>query len=126
MMKNRVLQPVAAALLAAGLSMALGQAPIAPVYYNFNTPVLQSGEAVSGTLTVEDGQNFKDGSRVHVYFFTGAEGEEVNLALGSNDFDTWLTLYAPDGSIVDWNDDSWDSPLAMTWLSRLMTVRTRH
>lgn len=118
-MKNRVMQPVLATLLALSFSAALGQSLIAPVYYNFGTPVLQSGEAVTGTLTEDDGQNFKDGTRVHVYFFTGSEGEEINVSLGSDDFDTWLTVYAPDGTVLDYNDDAWDAPLAMTWQSSL-------
>lgn len=118
-MKIRVLLPVAATLLAASLSAALGQGPIAPVYYNFNTPVLQAGETVTGTLSQEDGQNFKDGTRVHVWYFTGGEGEQVNLSVGSDDFDTWLTVYAPDGSILDWNDDSWNATFPLYWESSL-------
>lgn len=118
-MNIRVLQPAAAALLAVGLSAAFAQPLNAPTIYNFNTPVLQPGESVFGTLSEADGQNFKDGTRVHVYFFTGEEGEAVSLTLGSDEFDTWLTVYAPDGSILDYNDDSWLASFPMTWQSAL-------
>lgn len=89
-------------------SPALAQRLIPPTYYSFSTPVLQPGETAYGTLTDTDGQNFKDGTRLHVYFFDGAAGDEVQLQLNSQDFDTWLTVYTPDGVLYDWNDDDWD------------------
>lgn len=89
-------------------SPAIAQRLVPPTYYAFNTPVLQPGETVTGTLTDTDGQNFKDGTRVHVYFFDGKAGDEVQLQLNSQEFDTWLTVYTPDGAILDWNDDDWD------------------
>lgn len=122
LMKNRVLHSVAATLLTASLSAALAQSPITPTYYNFNTPVLQHGESVYGTLTEEDGQNFKDGSRVHVYFFSGEEGDEINVSVGSNDFDTWLTVYDPAGNVLDYNDDTWHTAFPMDWMSALDLV----
>ena len=118
-MKIRILHPAAAALLTLGLSAAFAQPLNAPTIYNFSTPVLQPGEPVHGMLTEADGQNFKDGSRVHVFFFTGEQGETVSLTLGSNEFDTWLTVYAPDGSLLDYNDDSWAGSFPTAWQSAL-------
>lgn len=108
-----------AILLAAALPAALAQRLLPPAYYNFSTPVLEHGETVTGTLSESDGQNFKDGTRVHVYFLDGEQGEEISLALASDDFDTWLTVYDPDAQILDWNDDDWYFDQSATWQSAL-------
>lgn len=107
-MNRNLIRLATIALAAALLSAAGAQTLNSPTHFLATTPTLLPGEAVTGELTVSDGQNFKDGSRVDVYSFVGAAGDQVTLSLGSNDFDTYLTVYDPMLNLFDWNDDAWD------------------
>ena len=58
-------------LLIAGLlagATALARQPLtSPVYYLITAPQLVDGAAIAGELTLDSGQNFKDGSRLDVF-----------------------------------------------------------
>lgn len=90
------------------LGIAAARQPVAsPIYYLSTAPSLQPGIPVTGVLSTESGRNFKDGSYVDVVVLRGEAGDFVELALTSGTFDTYLTLFAPDGSVVAANDDDW-------------------
>jgi len=55
------------------------------------------GETVSGDLQVDDGD---------AWTFTGSAGDVVTIALESDDFDTYLELFGPDGALLVSDDDS--------------------
>jgi hypothetical protein len=85
---------------------ALAQQPVtSPIYYLSSAPVLEVGGVVSGVLTRESGRNFKDGSYLDVLVLHGLAGDAIVVRATSRDFDTYLTLFDPEGSIVDLNDD---------------------
>jgi hypothetical protein len=88
------------------LATAAARQPVtSPIYYLTTAPEVRAGAPVSGELTVESGRNFKDGSHLDVLVLRGREGDAVVLRAESEAFDTYLTLYAPGGTLVDWNDD---------------------
>jgi hypothetical protein len=103
MLARRVL-PVLAAAVLLGSAMAQ-QALRPPNYYLFQLPRLTSGEGVTGTLSMDDGQNFKDGSYVDLYVIQGLEGDRVSISVSSVAFDAFVTLFDPDGYLVSSNDD---------------------
>lgn len=103
MLARRVLPVLAAAVL---LGSALAQQALRPPnYYLFQLPRLVSGEPVAGTLSMDDGQNFKDGSYVDLYVIQGFEGDRVSISVSSGAFDAFVTLFDPDGYLVSSNDD---------------------
>lgn len=118
-MKNRLTRLAAALALASLVSGAMAQGLRAPTYFALTTPSLSHGVPAAGSLTEEDGQNFKDGSRVDVYTFMGAADEEVHLLLESDDFDTYLSVFDPSGFILDMNDDDWTGAGTASWSSSL-------
>ena len=63
------------------------------------------GETRSGELTADAGTS-AEGYRADVYAFTAAAGDRVQISLGSDDFDTYLSLLGPDGAVVAEDDDS--------------------
>lgn len=68
------------------------------------------GQTVNGALTTSDCRSplrVKDGERPFAdrYSFSGASGQPVILSLSSADFDTYLYLLGPDGSVIAQNDD---------------------
>jgi hypothetical protein len=94
-------------LLATAITSA--RQPVAsPIYYLTTAPEVREGAPVSGTLTPESGRNFKDGSYLDVLVLRGREGEVIELRASSPAFDTYLTLFAPSGAVVDWNDDDFE------------------
>jgi len=108
-----------AAVLFAGTGFAQGV--IRPAQTTATAPLLEYGEPVTGTLSESDGQNYKDGSRVQAFAFRGREGETAHIRLGSDDFDTYVTLFAPDGQVLDWNDDDWEADYSnFVWNSSLV------
>jgi hypothetical protein len=107
---------VIAALAVAG---AQRQPLTSPVYYLVTAPDLVDGIPFHGELTAGSGQNFKDGSFLDVLVVRSAGDEVVELRVESDDFDTYLTLVAPDGTLLDVNDDVWDG--TATYASRLRT-----
>lgn len=58
----------------------------------------------------------RDGSRYEEYEFDGSAGQQLRISLNSPDFDPFLVLMGPDGSVVGYNDDTGTSSLnsAMT------------
>ena len=109
---------LALAVFVASLAFAGAQQPVqSPIYYVSTAPALVDGEPVAGVLTRESGRNFKDGSRLDVLVLRGELGESVEVTVESDDFDTFLTIYAPDGSVLDVNDDHFASDAA--YASRL-------
>jgi len=88
------------------LSVALAQQPVtSPVYYLSTAPRLEVGTPVAGELDEHSGRNFKDGTYLDALVMHGEAGEYVELYASSVVFDTYLTLYAPDGSLLEFNDD---------------------
>lgn len=117
---KKFLPAVAAVLLASCLPVAAAQRLNVPNYLLTTLPILESGSTISGSLTTADGQNFKDGSYLHVYAFRGNAGEDAFLTVGSDEFDTYLTVYDPAGQLLDLNDDDWyDAPLGHYFNSSL-------
>lgn len=95
---------VLAALLI--VTVATARQPVtSPVYYLSAAPRLEVGVPVVGVLTEASGQNFKDGSYLDVLTLWGEAGEDVEIVATSNAFDTYLSLYAPDGTLWAFNDD---------------------
>jgi hypothetical protein len=91
-------------LLTVLFAVTLGVAQKVPNFLYITTPILKPGEVISGTLGEDDGQNLKDGSRLEVLQGRFKEGEAVEFTLTS-DFDGYLTLYAPDKTVLASNDD---------------------
>ena len=109
-------------ILAALLLVALASArqPVtSPIYYLSNAPRLEVGLPVVGVLTESSGRNFKDGTYLDVLTLRGEAGEYVEIAASSTAFDTYLTLYAPDGTLWDANDDD---PMSGTTDSTIRTT----
>jgi hypothetical protein len=108
-------------VLFASLAVAAAQRqPLtSPVYYLVTAPDLVDGVPIHGELTSGSGQNFKDGSFLDVLVVRSAGDEVVELRVESHDFDTYLTLVAPDGTLLDVNDDVWDG--VAPYASRLRT-----
>jgi hypothetical protein len=92
------------AVLAGG--HALARQPVSsPIYYLTTAPELVDGVPVHGALSADSGRNFKDGSYLDVLVMRGEEGDAVELRVTSLAFDTVVTVFAPDGQLLDWNDD---------------------
>ncbi len=88
-----------------------------PNYYLSQLPELKAGDVLSGELTEQSGQNFKDGSYLDLYVLYGQEGETVTLVASSLEFDTYLTIFDPYGYLLAANDDgtySSDAELTVT------------
>jgi len=92
---------LALAMYATGLSQTLTPA----IFYYASAPELSVGGSVSGELTFASGQNFKDGSRVEVVVLRAEPGTPVVVDVSSDAFDAYLTVYGPDGSVLDAVDD---------------------
>jgi hypothetical protein len=92
--------------------------PLTPaIFYYASAPELTPGGTVAGELSERSGQNFKDGSRVEVVVLRAQAGQPLVLDVTSEDFDAFLSLYGPDGTLLDQNDDgptSFDPRLAFT------------
>lgn len=92
-------------VVALAVSLAAARQPLtSPVYYLTTAAQLLDGVPVSGELTRESGQNFKDGSRLEVYVVPSGGRETVDLRVESDDFEPVLTLVAPNGQVVASND----------------------
>jgi hypothetical protein len=95
------------ALLATVLSVAWAQLPLTPPTYLLSSDTeLVVDVPVRGELTAASGQNFKDGSRLDVLVLRSGGDETVEVRVESDEFDTYLTLVAPDGTVLDANDES--------------------
>ncbi len=67
-----------------------------------NTAVLLDQQ---GSLDDNDEPSPVDGGVYDVYSFVGRAGQSINLSLTSPDFDTYLVLIGPDGTLIAENDD---------------------
>lgn len=102
----RVPAPLLAFVLALSASaVGVSQTLTPAVFYYASAPELSVGGSVDGELTFDSGQNFKDGSRVEVVVLRAEPGTSVVVDVLSDAFDAYLTVYAPDGSVVDAIDD---------------------
>ncbi len=77
--------------------------PANPVPAGVEAQPLTLGEPQSGLLVQSDPVRLS-GESVDYYRFAGTEGQRVTLELDSEQIDTFLTLYLPDGR-VETNDD---------------------
>ncbi|MEW6207722.1 MAG: HYR domain-containing protein [Acidobacteriota bacterium] len=70
------------------------------------TPI-SIGQTVEGILTTEDCRSPVRGSRYIAdrYSFTTTAGQEISILLQTFDFDTYLYLIGPDGTVIAENDD---------------------
>jgi len=97
-----------ALLTAAVLSTAatgLAQRPlVVPNYYSFQLTELRPGEEVVGELTDEDGQNFKDGSRLDLYALTARAGEAHTVRVFSPVLSPVLSIFDEQGVLVAFAD----------------------
>src|SRR5690606_40634179 len=67
-------------LVASVVTSAVAQQPlVTPNYYLFQLPALSAGQELSGELTTDDGQNFKDGSRLDMYGLVRSEEHTSEL-----------------------------------------------
>lgn len=104
------MRPLLLTLALVSLTFAAAQGRLnAPTYYLSQLPELQAGDTVRGELTTDSAQNFKDGSYLDLYLLYGEVGEVVMLKAESLEFDTFLSLFGPDGQLVAWNDDGYYS-----------------
>ncbi len=88
---------------------AFAQQPVqSPIYYLSTAPTLEVGVPVAGELTTASGRNFKDGSYLDVLVLRAVAGEGVELAVESEIFDTYVTVFDPFGDVLDANDDAWE------------------
>jgi hypothetical protein len=94
--------------LLAPLLLTFTAAQKVPNFLYITTPILKPGETISGTLDEEDGQNLKDGSRLEVIQGRYMKGEVLEFNLTST-FDGYLTVYAPDKTVLTYNDDTTSS-----------------
>jgi len=92
-------------LVASVVTSAVAQQPlVTPNYYLFQLPALSAGQELSGELTTDDGQNFKDGSRLDMYGLVVRQGETVTLRVVSPAFEPVLSVFDPTGALVAYND----------------------
>ncbi len=88
------------------LGLAVAQRPLnIPNYLLSSMPLLQPNITLQGSLTSDDGQNFKDGSYLDIYAFDAIAGDEVVLVVEADFMDTYIVLYSPSGELIDYNDD---------------------
>lgn len=93
--------------IAVTVAWAQRQPLVTPVYYLVTAPELVENVPVHGELTSASGQNFKDGSFVNVLVLWSAGNETVEVRLESDDFDTYLSLFDPEGRLLDFSDYYW-------------------
>ena len=82
------------------IGIAEGPPPVA-------TQTIAFGATVEGVLSEDDGSN-AGGQRADAYTFEGRAGQRLVVTMSSDDFDTYLDLYAGEGGgryIVDSDDD---------------------
>lgn len=102
----RTLTRLLLALTLATVAFAAAQRPFnVPNYYVSQLTHLVAGDAVTGTLEATDGQNYKDGSYLDIYTFEAKTDASFTVKVASYDFDTYLSVFDPEGVLYDWNDD---------------------
>jgi hypothetical protein len=96
---------VLASLLLALAGTTSAQILRSPVYYLVTAPEVEVGGSVDGSLDATSGQNFKDGSRVSVTVLRPEPGEPLVIDVHSDAFDAYLSVFGPDGSLLEQVDD---------------------
>src|SRR5438270_11938528 len=102
----RVLLHASAAVLALCGSAALADEPPSDIHAmeNGSWPSIDAGQPVAGSLTASDLKR-GDGTYAQGYFYTAQAGETVTITERSSDFDSWLVVDDPNGSMYKFNDD---------------------
>ncbi|HEU4510023.1 MAG TPA: PQQ-binding-like beta-propeller repeat protein [Pyrinomonadaceae bacterium] len=62
------------------------------------------GQTVNGNLSTSDCP-LGDGTFYDAYSFSGAAGQQIAVSMTSSEFDTFLILNRPDGSVLSFDDD---------------------
>lgn len=109
--------PATLLTLSTNLLSANAQTPASDLYNPIELP--DSGE-ISDTLTDQDiptgfGGFYRD------YVVTFTEGDQVVMDLTSEEFDTIITLIAPDGATIGENDDGPDGTTNSLLFARVTT-----
>ncbi|MEM7738029.1 MAG: hypothetical protein AAF267_19810, partial [Deinococcota bacterium] len=78
-----------------------------PHYLTVTAPLLEANTTYTSELDDTDGQNFKDGSRLELLQIFGFAGDIIELEVIS-EFDSYLSIYDADGSLLMFNDDAND------------------
>lgn len=101
---------LALALLVLGaVTTAWAQQPLtSPIYYLGTSSNLVEGEPSVGELTTSSGQNFRDGSYVEVLMLRSAGEETVVVRLESEEFEPYLSLFSPDGELIEMRSATFD------------------
>jgi len=74
------------------------------------------GRTLNGSLSASDGTSrLRPGRLADDYTFTGSSEDSVVIDLESDDFDSFLFLYAPDGTLVAENDDFGSTSRSYIW-----------
>jgi hypothetical protein len=68
---------------------------------------INPGQTVNGALSTSNCK-LSDGSYFNTYAFDGSAGQQVAITMSSSTFDTFLILAAPDGSVLEVDDDGGD------------------
>lgn len=101
-------------LLAVGLSAAIATAQV-QLYKPIPLPV---GNPVKDTLSDKDIPTGKKGFAKD-YIVRLAAGDKVTIAATSDNFDTFVTLIAADGSVIEENDDGPDGSTNSLLVTRI-------
>ena len=80
------------------------RSPNPPNYLLLNAPELNLNDVSTGELGPGDGQNFRDASYLDIWQFVAEAGEAMEIRVRS-EFDSFLTIYSPDGQLYAVNDD---------------------
>ncbi|MBX3279173.1 MAG: IPT/TIG domain-containing protein [Acidobacteria bacterium] len=96
-------------ITAAGRSFALTQAGTNPS--SCDAVEITIGQTINGALTPDDclsSLRIQDGAQpvADRYTFNAASGQPVTISVASEEFDTYIYLVDPDGSMIAQNDDS--------------------
>lgn len=95
-------------LATVAVSTAGGQVLVSPSFYLSSAPEVPVGGSIDSELTRASGQNFKDGSRVEVVVVRPEPGTRLEVRVASDAFDAYLSVFGPDGELIDTNDDGPD------------------
>lgn len=108
-MFRRHARPLVLVATLALAATAVAQQPVqSPNYLLSSAPQLLVGVPVGGALTPESGRNFKDGTYLDVLVLRAKAGEGVEVLVESDDFDTYVSVFDPVGTLIASNDDAWD------------------
>lgn len=81
--------------------------PLVPAVFNRTDKLLSHDQPINGSLITRDATTEED-QFIDVYYFTGAEGDNVTIDLVSEQFDAFLLLDAPNGERIVLDNNSGD------------------